>query len=380
MSFEGVAIASAGLVLASGGTAGVVLTQGMVPPPTGSAPGLPSQASATWPGASLPAPASPARVRETAAPVRAGGARVSVTALSGAPTGRSSGIPARASEAYQVAAVVMDSADRACRLDWQLLAAIGSVESDHGRTGGSRLATTGVATPEIVGPALDGAGDLSEVRDTDGGGLDGDGRFDRAVGPMQFLPSTWWAVAVDGDDDGTRDPQDLDDAALAAAVYLCWGDEDLGTAEGRREAVYRYNHSDSYVDHVLAVRKDYLAAVPPGAVGADLVALGTTSAAVRPGTSSTGDPGSPAAGSSTGGEDGPRSGSSGASSSPQEPREHDGSGHQPPEDGPRPEPEQDEVDRTLEETEERARDQAGLPPTDTSDDTSPAGPTTGSTP
>ena len=63
--------------------------------------------------------------------------------------------------------------------------------------------------------------------DTDAGQYDNDTRFDRAVGPMQFIPSTWSVVGVDGDSDGTRNPQDIDDAALATAVYLCSGDDDL---------------------------------------------------------------------------------------------------------------------------------------------------------
>ncbi len=45
--------------------------------------------------------------------------------------------------------------------------------------------------------------------------------YDRAVGPMQFLPGTWGRWGSDGDRDGVSDPQDVDDAALAAARYLC---------------------------------------------------------------------------------------------------------------------------------------------------------------
>jgi hypothetical protein len=65
-------------------------------------------------------------------------------------------------------------------------------------------------------------------------------------------------VGVDADGDGLRNPQDIDDAALGTAVYLCSGSDDLGTDAGRRGAVYRYNHSQSYVDLVLAIMDAYL--------------------------------------------------------------------------------------------------------------------------
>ncbi len=173
-------------------------------------------------------------------------------------TASASGIPAAALTAYRRAATIIDAADRSCHLPWQLLAAIGRVESDHGRTGGNVLTDQGVARPGIYGPALDGTGGTSPIRDTDAGQYDRDPRFDRAVGPMQFLPSTWSIVGVDADDDGRRDPQDIDDAALGSAVYLCSGDDDLGTDAGRRAAVLRYNHSERYVALVLAILQAYL--------------------------------------------------------------------------------------------------------------------------
>ena len=166
-------------------------------------------------------------------------------------------IPPTALLAYQRAAVVMAQADRSCRLSWTLLAAIGRVESDHGRYAGALLGTDGVSTPVIRGVALDGRGPVARIPDTDGGQLDGDPVWDHAVGPMQFLPSTWAVVAVDGDGDGVRSPDDLDDAALGAAVFLCSGQDDLGTEAGRRAAVHRYNPSDSYVASVLAVEAAY---------------------------------------------------------------------------------------------------------------------------
>jgi hypothetical protein len=165
-------------------------------------------------------------------------------------------IPEPALVAYQRSAAVIDAADPSCRLDWTLLAAIGQIESDQGRAGGSHLNAQGVAHPPIIGLRLDGARGTSVVRDTDAGRLDGDRRFDHAVGPMQFLPSTWAAVAVDGDDNGRRNVQDIDDASLGSAVYLCANHDDLSTKAGARSALLRYNHSDSYVADVLAIARD----------------------------------------------------------------------------------------------------------------------------
>ena len=169
------------------------------------------------------------------------------------------GIPSVALAAYQNAARVIDKADPSCHLPWQLLAAIGRVESDHGRYGGNVLGSDGVARPGIYGIPLDGSAGTASIADTDSGKYDGDPVYDRAVGPMQFIPSTWSVVGVDADGDGVRNPQDINDAALGAAVYLCAGQEDLGTAAGRSAAVYRYNHNDDYVNLVLAIMRSYLA-------------------------------------------------------------------------------------------------------------------------
>lgn len=170
-----------------------------------------------------------------------------------------SGIPAAALAAYQRAATVIDNADTSCHIPWQLIAAIGRVESDHGRADGNTLTSKGISTPGIFGPVLNGRNGTTRIVDTDGGALDGDTRYDRAVGPMQFIPSTWSIVAVDADGDGKRNPQDINDASLATAVYLCSGTENLATTPGQRTAVYRYNHSWSYVRTVLGVEQAYLA-------------------------------------------------------------------------------------------------------------------------
>ncbi len=210
-------------------------------------------------------------------------------------TSSANGIPASALAAYQRAETVINSADKACNLTWQLVAAIGRVESNHGRFDGNALDDQGVAQPGIYGRALNGKQRTSVIRDTDAGQLDNDNAFDRAVGPMQFIPSTWSVVGVDADNDGQRNPQDIDDAALATAVYLCSGDNDLSTVAGQRAAVYRYNHSTSYVDLVLRIMNNYLAgdfsSVPDGTTAAGLLvpeppAVGTPPAR-RPGGKNT---------------------------------------------------------------------------------------------
>ncbi len=182
------------------------------------------------------------------------------------------GIPAAALAAYQRAETVINTADKSCNIPWQLIAAIGRVESDHGRVNGNSLNSDGLATPGIFGIALDGSNNTARIADSDAGLYDSDAKFDRAVGPMQFIPSTWRVVGVDADTDGERNPQDIDDAALASAVYLCSGDDDLSAEAGQRDAVFRYNHSQSYVDLVLSIMNAYMSgdftSVPNGTTSA----------------------------------------------------------------------------------------------------------------
>lgn len=160
-------------------------------------------------------------------------------------------IPGRAVTAYRAAA-----RSAPCTIDWTLIAAIGLVETDHGRYGGASLTRAGVATPSIIGPALTGSDGFALIRDTDGGRIDGDRVHDRAVGPMQFIPGTWRWAGADGDSDGRRDPHDIDDAAAATAGYLCRVG-DLRDAALRRAAVLTYNQSGAYADAVLSVADAY---------------------------------------------------------------------------------------------------------------------------
>lgn len=154
----------------------------------------------------------------------------------------------------------VDTAPSSCGLTVAVLAAIGQVES--GSLAGRRLDPQHRARPPVFGPVLDGD-DFAAVPDTDGGRLDGHSRWDRAVGPMQFLPMTWEAFGRDGDGDGAKDPQDIDDAATSAAAYLCSSGVDLGTQEGLRAAVLSYNPSQAYYFLVVRWVTAFEAAVGP---------------------------------------------------------------------------------------------------------------------
>ncbi|MFD5625260.1 hypothetical protein [Streptomyces sp. NPDC127072] len=155
-----------------------------------------------------------------------------------------SGIPTTVLRAYRAAETSVSRTDPGCRLPWQLLAAIGKVESGH--AGGGAVSADGTTRGRIAGPALNGVG-FALIRDSDGGSLDGDAVFDRAVGPMQFLPSTWRSWGADGNSDGVSDPNNVFDAALAAGYYLCAGHRDLTRAGDLDAAVLSYNHSDAYL-------------------------------------------------------------------------------------------------------------------------------------
>lgn len=159
------------------------------------------------------------------------------------------GIPARALQAYVAAAGTANETAPTCGIGWNTVAAVGFVETAHGTYGGGSLTATGQASGPIVGPSLNGDG-FASIPDTDGGALDGDARWDHAVGPMQFIPSTWQLAGRDGNGDGKADPFNIDDAALTAASYLCAHGGDLTTASGWSDAIYSYNQSDSYVNKV----------------------------------------------------------------------------------------------------------------------------------
>ncbi|QFZ76946.1 lytic transglycosylase [Streptomyces fagopyri] len=159
------------------------------------------------------------------------------------------GIPATVLDAYKRAETSLRASKPECNLPWQLLAAIGKVESGQAR--GGRVDANGTTFSPILGPKLDGNG-FALIADTDNGAYDGDSAYDRAVGPMQFIPSTWAWAGRDGNGDGKKDPNNVYDAALAAGHYLCRSGRDLSVQAQMNAAILGYNNSTAYLDTVLS--------------------------------------------------------------------------------------------------------------------------------
>lgn len=162
------------------------------------------------------------------------------------------GIPQRALDAYRAAGDI----GSLCLLDWSVIAGIGRVESNH--ADGGRLLGDGRTFRPILGPVLNG-GAFAAIPDSDNGQLDGHTRWDRAVGPMQFIPGTWAWMGVDADGDGRADPHDIDDAAAATALYLCRSSPDLSQLDALAEALLTYNKSRAYVASVVSWAHAYSA-------------------------------------------------------------------------------------------------------------------------
>jgi membrane-bound lytic murein transglycosylase B len=161
-------------------------------------------------------------------------------------------------DAYFRAAANSALTDPQCGIRWWALAGITRVESKHGQFGGSTLLFNGDTSQLIVGIPLDGQNNTAVIGDTDGGTLDGDPMFDRAVGPMQFIPSTWVRYARDGNGDGRADPNNIYDAAASAARYLC-ASGPMQTDDDMTRGFLSYNHSDAYAAEVLRFAKTYAA-------------------------------------------------------------------------------------------------------------------------
>jgi membrane-bound lytic murein transglycosylase B len=212
--------------------------------------------------------------RDAAAPAMTGQASVIPAADLGLPTGPL-GIPGIALQAYRTAADQLATTQPGCHLPWTLLAGIGRIESGHAH--GGLVDTHGTTLHPILGPLLDG------TNPGDGVVLTTSSTFDRAVGPMQFLPSTWTLYGADGNGDGVADPNNIFDAALGTGRYLCSGGLDLTDPTQARTAVYRYDHSDAYATNVLDWSTGYATnTTPTHPTITDPTLTGTTSTSTTP--------------------------------------------------------------------------------------------------
>lgn len=171
------------------------------------------------------------------------------------------GIPRPAMQAYGHAALVMQETRPDCNLRWTTLAGIGAIESWHGTYEGAEILEDGTVSPPIRGVKLDGRPGLADIPDTDGGELDGDPEYDRAMGPMQFIPQTWRLFGTDGNGNGHADPDNIDDAVMSAARYLCAAGGNLETPEGWQRAILAYNQSEEYLKDVRDAAWNYAADV-----------------------------------------------------------------------------------------------------------------------
>jgi membrane-bound lytic murein transglycosylase B len=166
------------------------------------------------------------------------------------------GIPLPAMQAYGFAELAAAATTPNCQLRWTTLAGIGKVESAHGQDN-ANLAADGGALPPIIGAPLDGQDGRLRIADTDQGKLDLDRTWDHAIGPMQFIPSTWAVYGADADGNGIADINNVNDAALAAAHYLCAGNRNLSLAGDWWAAIMSYNAVQAYGRDVFNAANDY---------------------------------------------------------------------------------------------------------------------------
>ena len=168
-------------------------------------------------------------------------------------------IPAMALTAYRKAEQTMAATTPGCGVSWNLLAGIGRIESSHANGGATDA--RGTAVRPIYGPVLDGSLPGNEIIVQSNVG--GRAVYARAMGPMQFLPGTWSRYASDGDGDGKADPQNIFDASLGAARYLCSGGLNLRNQAQVLTAILRYNNSMAYAENVMGWAAAYATGVAP---------------------------------------------------------------------------------------------------------------------
>lgn len=160
-------------------------------------------------------------------------------------------------DAYMRASAKVNEERPGCNLRWQVIAGFARVESAHGTYLGRHVGADGQVSEDVIGIALDGNNKTAVIRDTDGGAIDGDTAYDRAVGPLAFIPAAWRQYGRDGNGDDKADPQNIYDGALATANLICSHGFALDNEEGLRRAAFSYNRSTVYVDMVVGFVERY---------------------------------------------------------------------------------------------------------------------------
>lgn len=112
------------------------------------------------------------------------------------------GIPERVLAAYRNAETQTPVLAAGCEVSWTVTAGIWKITANHTNLAGHTLSSDGRVTPPLTHPPSD---DSTEER----------------LGPGGIPASVWSEIGVDGGKDGRVDPQQVDDAALTAAIYLC---------------------------------------------------------------------------------------------------------------------------------------------------------------
>ncbi|GAA1482508.1 lytic murein transglycosylase [Gordonia sinesedis] len=161
-------------------------------------------------------------------------------------------VPERALRSYAYASAAMNKANPGCGIGWSTLAAIGDVSSDNGTASGASIDPNGRATPELRDLTQANPRNAEPIADTDAGRYDGSSRTDVTMGPMQILPSRWEQFATDADNDGKADPDNIDDATLTAARFLCASGGDLRQSDGWARAVSQFNSTPGFLQKVHA--------------------------------------------------------------------------------------------------------------------------------
>ncbi|GAA1071057.1 lytic transglycosylase domain-containing protein [Tsukamurella spumae] len=179
------------------------------------------------------------------------------------PISVATGIPVISLEAYGNAAEALRQRTPECGITWTTLAGIAFIESKHGTYHGATVAPNGQVSPPIRGVPLDGTNGNQEILATGTDPHRPNAKYDAAMGPFQFIPETWARFGVDANGDGRADPDNIDDAAMTAARYLCVSGKDLTTATGWEKAVMVYNQSRKYVLDVRDAAAAYSVNVQP---------------------------------------------------------------------------------------------------------------------